>query len=128
MELELLAVLVALSLFVHLYPKHLIVLYSDNTNVVAWLGSRRSPNPTVCTMVAAIERIKYAYLLKLSVRYISSGKNITADSLFPPRVPPWLKHRGTRLFPSMSSLVELIDPRNVVTLWKSTLENDETCI
>ena len=86
--LELLTVFVALSLFGHLYPKHLIVLYSDNTNVVAWLGSRRSPNPTVCTMVAAIERIKYAYLLKLSVRYIASGKNITADSLSRCRASP----------------------------------------
>ena len=79
-------------------------------------------------MVAAIERIKYAFLLKLSVRYIPSGKNRTADSLSRGRVPPWLKHRGTRVFPIMSSLVNLIDPRNLVTSWTSTLENDENCL
>ena len=79
-------------------------------------------------MVAAIERIKYAFLLKLSVRYIPSGKNSTADSLSRGRIPPWLKHRGTRILPIMSSLVDLIDPRNLVTSWKLTLENDETCL
>ena len=126
--LELLAVLVALHLFGHRYPKHLIVLYSDNTNVVAWLGSRRSPHPIISTMVTAIERIKYAFLLKLSVRYIPSAKNITADSLSRARVPPWLKRRGTRILPSMSALVHLIDPRNLVTSWIVTLENDKTWI
>ena len=66
--IELLAVFVALYIFGPNTPAHLIVLYSDNTNVVAWLGPRRSPDPTVCALVAAIERIKYQHLLKLSVR------------------------------------------------------------
>ena len=66
--IELLAVFVALYIFGPISPNHLIVLYSDNTNVVAWLGPRRSPDPTVCALVAAIERIKYQHLLKLSVR------------------------------------------------------------
>ena len=65
-------------------------------------------------MVAAIERIKYAFLLKLSVRYIPSGKNITADSLSRGRLPPWLKPRGTRMLPTMRSLVDLINPGNLV--------------
>ena len=79
-------------------------------------------------MVAAIERIKYAFLLKLSVRYIPSGKNRTADSLSRGRVPTWLKHRGTRIFPILSSLLDLIDPRNLVTSWASSLENDKICL
>ena len=49
--LELLAVLVALYLFGHRYPKHLIVLYSDSTNVVAWLGLCRSPHLVISIMV-----------------------------------------------------------------------------
>ena len=126
--LELLAVLVALSLFGHRYSKRLIVVYSDNTNVVAWLGSRRSPNPTVCAVVAAIERIKYEFLLKLSVRYIPSGNNRTADSLSRNRIPLWLKRRGTRLLPCMRSLVRSIDPRYLVTSWTSTIRKDEICI
>ena len=79
-------------------------------------------------MVTAIERIKYAFLLKLSVRYIPSAKNVTADSLSRARVPSWLKRRGTRLLPSMSALVHLVDPRNLVSSWILTLENDKTCI
>ena len=73
-------------------------------------------------MVAAIERIKYAFLLKLSVRYIPSDKN-TADSLSRARVPLWLQRRGTRILPSMSALVHLIDRRNLVTSWISSLNN-----
>ena len=126
--LELLAVLVALSLFGHRYPRHLIVLYSDNTNVIAWLGSRRSPNPVVSTLVAAIDRIKYKFLLKLSVRFIPSSKNVTADSLSRARVPQWLRRRGTRIFPCMSSLAHLVDSRNLVTSWISTINNLETCV
>ena len=79
--LELLAAFVAVRLFALRYPSHLVVLYTDNSNVVAWLGSRRSPHPVVCTLVSAIESIKYRHSLKLSARFIPSGQNRTADSL-----------------------------------------------
>ena len=115
--IELLAVFVALYLFGHNFPAHLIVLYSDNTNVVAWLGPRRSPNPTVCALVAAIERIKYRHLLKLSVRYIPSARNYTADCLSRNRIPSRLKLRGTRLHPSLSSLVRLIHLDSLTQSW-----------
>lgn len=78
-------------------------------------------------MVAAIERIKYAFLLKLSVRYIPSDKNVSADSLSRARVPIWLQRRGTRIHPSMSALVDLVDPLNLVSSWISTLNDYETC-
>ena len=41
----------------------MLVLYSDNSNVVAWRGTRRSSNPVVCSLVAAIECLKYQYTL-----------------------------------------------------------------
>ena len=44
--LELLSAFVALHLYARRYPNHMLVLYSDNSNVVAWLGTRRSPNPS----------------------------------------------------------------------------------
>ena len=78
-------------------------------------------------MVAAIERIKYAFLLKLSVRYIPSDKNTSADSLPRARIPIWLQRRGTRILPCISALVDLIDPLNLVSSWISTLNNYETC-
>ena len=76
-------------------------------------------------MVVAIELIKYEFLVKLSVRYIPSDN--TADSLSRAHVPLWLQRRGTQIFPSMSALVHLIDPRNLVTSWISTLNKYETC-
>ena len=53
----------------------MLVLYSDNSNVVAWLGTRRSPNPVVYSLVAAIECLKYEYTLKVAARYIPSHQN-----------------------------------------------------
>ena len=118
------AVFVALYLFGPRYRKRLLVLYSDNTNVVAWLGPRRSPNPTVCALVAAIERIKYDHILKLSVRYIPSAQNRTADLLSRNRIPAWLGRRGTRVRPCMSSLVRLIHVDNLVPSWSKAISNN----
>ena len=42
-------------------PGKYLIMYSDNTNVVAWLSSRRPPNPFVGALVAAIERLKYKF-------------------------------------------------------------------
>ena len=118
-RLELLAALVAVQLFANRYPKHLIVLYSDNTNVVAWLGTRRSPNPVVCTLVAAIEQIKYHSLLKLSVRFIPSNRNRTADRLSRNRVPTWLRRRGSALIPHMNEIAFASNRDNLLNLWSS---------
>ena len=99
-----------------------MVLYSDNTNVVAWLGSsRRPPNPTVCTVVAAIERIKYEYLLKLSVRHIPSAQNRTADLLSRNRVPSWLTYQGIRRTPPLTSLMRLIHLDYLAPSWLNTI-------
>lgn len=99
-----------------------MVFYSDNTNVVAWLGSsRRSPNPTVCTVVAAIERIKYEHLLKLSVRHIPSAQNKTADLLSRNQVPSWLRYRGTRRTVPLTSLMRLINLDYLAPSWLNTI-------
>ena len=52
--LELFAAFVAIDFFNTQSPGHYIILYSDNTNVVAWLTRRRSPNPYVYTLVSAL--------------------------------------------------------------------------
>ena len=41
-------------LFARRYLNNMLVLYSDNSNVVSWLGTRRSPNSVVCSHVVAI--------------------------------------------------------------------------
>ena len=123
-SIELLVVNVAVSLFGPQYPGHLMVLSSGSTNVVSWLGlSCRSPNPTVCTVVAAIERIKYEYLLKLSLRYIPSTKNRTADLLSRNHVPSWLRYRGTRRTPPLTSMMRLIHFNYLAPLWLDTISH-----
>ena len=77
----------------------MLVLYSDNSNVVSWLGTRRSPNPVVCSLVAAIECLKYQYTLKVAVRYIPSQKNRIADLLSRNKIPRWLRRRGSETPP-----------------------------
>ena len=118
-RLELLAALAAIQLFGNRYPRHLIVLYSDNTNVVAWLGTRRSPDPIICTLVAAIEQIKYKHQSKLSVRFIPSDRNRSADRLSRNRVPTWLRSRGSALFPRMNELAFASNRHNLLSLWSS---------
>ena len=56
--LKLLAACAALYTFAPHVTQRILTLYMDNTNVVAWLSKRRAPNPFVCAVVAAIERIK----------------------------------------------------------------------
>ena len=56
--LELLAARATLYTFAPHVTQRILTLYTDNTNVVAWLSKRRAPNPFVCAVVAAIERIK----------------------------------------------------------------------
>ena len=116
-RLELLAAYVAVHLFARRYPGHYVILYTDNTNVVAWLGTRRSPDPIVCSLVSAIESIKYHHLLKLAVRYIPSGRNRTADRLSRNVVPRWLRSRGSKLSPYISGIAQACNRDNLLKLW-----------
>ena len=45
--LELLAAYVAIDIFAARSAGHYVILYSDNSNVIAWLSRRRSPSPYV---------------------------------------------------------------------------------
>ena len=112
--LELFAAYVAIDLLAPQSPAHIITLYSDNTNVVAWLSRRRAPNPFVGAMVSAIECIKYKYFLKISARYIPSAHNVSADRLSRKVIPDrFLKH-GTRLYPDLSRLTRNL---HISTIW-----------
>ena len=116
-RLELLAVFVAVRLYARRYPNHMLVLYSDNSNVVAWLGNRRSPNPVVCSLVAAIECLKYQHTLKMSVRYIPTHKNRSADQLSRNKLPRWLRNLGSETPLCMRKLARAINRDNLVTSW-----------
>ena len=119
--LELLATYLAVRLFAFRYPSHLLVLYTDSSNVVAWLGSRRSPRPVICTLVSAIESIKYLHSLKLSVRFIPSDRNRTADSLSRNVVPRWLQSRGSPITPDMAGIAYAVNMNNILDLWATVI-------
>ena len=119
--LELFAAYVAIDLLAPQSPAHIITLYSDNTNVVAWLSRRRAPNPFVGAMVSAIECIKYKYFLKISARYIPSAHNVSADRLSRGTVPiRFLKH-GTQLYPELSRLTNNLRISTIWSQWRNTI-------
>ena len=122
-RLELLAVFVAVRLYARRYPNHMLVLYSDNSNVVAWLGNRRSPNPAVCSLVAAIECLKYRYTLKVSVRYIPTHKNRSADQLSRNKSPRWLRNAGSETPLCMRKLARAIDLNNLISSWTTAVNH-----
>ena len=116
-RLELLAALVAARLFLHRYPYHIVTLYTDNTSVEGWLGSRRSPHPIIGTLVSAIEQIKYHFMVKLSVRFIPSYKNRVADSLSRNRIPRWLRSRGVARFPNICNVASWSNSSDIIKWW-----------
>ena len=119
--LELFAAFVAIDLFAADSPGHLLILYSDNTNVVAWLSRRRPPNPYVCALVAAIERLKYKFMLKLSVRYIPSSHNVSADLLSRNSIPRRFLRHGTRIYPNLFRLTSQLMLSSMYKHWSQTI-------
>ena len=121
--LELFAAFVALDLFAKRSPGHYLILYSDNTNVVAWLSRRHPPNPYVCALVSAIERLKYEFLLKLSVRYISSDHNVSADLLSRNVIPLRFRYHGTRVYPDLGHLCSYLYIPKIWHRWSDTIRS-----
>ena len=82
---------------------------------------RRAPNPFVCAVVAAIERVKYKNILKISSRYVSTAQNKAADQLSRGHVPDYLYRNGTRVAPPMSAICANLHMRNIESLWADTI-------
>ena len=122
--LELLAAYVAIDLFAARSAGHYIILYSDNTNVVAWMSRRRSPSPYVCTLVSAIERLKYKFTLRISARYISSARNVSADLLSRNIIPRRFEQYGTRMNPDIPRLCSNLLITNIEKRWAATVSTN----
>ena len=119
---ELLAAYVAIDMFAARSPGKYLIMYSDNTNVVAWLSSRRPPNPFVGALVAAIERLKYNFFLKLSIRYIPSKHNVSADLLSRQIIPARLQKNGNRIHPNLRRLCSNLIIDNIYPSWAKTVQ------
>ena len=106
--IELIAALVGISVFSKYQPNKLITLYTDNTDVVAWLRKGRCFAGLGFKLLAAIEYYKRKHNLKISVRHIPGIQNKSADKLSRGSVPTWLKLRGKRLDVTIDRLASLI--------------------
>ena len=117
--IELIAALVGISVFAKYQPNKLINLYTDNTDVVAWLRKGRCSAGLGFKLLAAVEFFKRKHALKISVKHIPGSQNSSADLLSRGRVPTWLKLRGTRLRLDIHSLTTLI--KNPLAFWEKCI-------
>ena len=62
-------------------PASLIRINTDNQNVVSWLKKGRCPKKLGYRLLSVIELMKLKYNLKISVAYIRSSANTSADLL-----------------------------------------------
>ena len=107
--IELIAALVGISVFSELQPNKLINLYTDNTDVVAWLRKGRCSAGLGFKLLAAFEFFKRKHGIKISVHHIPGSHNNSADTLSRGSIPTWLKLRGQRLKVDLHTLTSLIE-------------------
>ena len=115
--IELIAALVGVSIFSKYEPNKVINIFSDNTDVVAWLRKGRCSAGLGFKLLAAFELFKREHKLKLSVKHIPGIQNNSADELSRGSVPTWLKLKGRRLDVDIKRLSKLI--RNPLPFWES---------
>ena len=115
--IELIAALVGISVFSKNQPNKVINIFSDNTDVVAWLRKGRCSAGLGFKLLAAIEYFKQEHTLKLSVKHIPGIQNNSADELSRGSIPSWLKLKGRRLDVDIKPLSKLI--RNPLPFWES---------
>ena len=116
---ELLSAVVALRYFAPHYPSSWIRVNTDNQNVVSWLNRGRCSKSLGYRLLAVIELIKFKYNLKISVHFIESSKNTSADRLSRGAIPEWLKRRGVRCKVSMTNIEKILS--NPIMFWKNAL-------
>ena len=81
--------------------------------VVAWLSNRRPSNPFVGALVSPIERLKYEFFLKLSIRYIPSEHNVSADLLSRLTIPARQQKNGNRIYPNLRRICATLLIENI---------------
>ena len=70
-------------------------------------------------LLAVIELIKLKYNLKVSIYYIESSKNTSADWLSRGKTPRWLAVRGIKCDVVMEKIDRILE--NPIKFWKKTL-------
>ena len=116
---ELLSAVIAFFYFAPFSPSSAVRINVDNKNVVAWLKKGRCSKKLGYRLLSVIELIKLKYNLKVSVSYIKSSANTSADMLSRGKTPRWLKTRGTKYKVALGEIEKrLLDP---ITFCKKVL-------
>ena len=86
------------------------------------MTNRRPPNPYICALIAAIERVKYKYQLKISAKHVPGDQNILADRLSRGDIPSQFERNGTRLEPPIGAICKNLRIDNIIGLWHTTIQ------
>ena len=116
---ELISAVIAFLYFAPFYPYSIIRINTDNQNVVSWLRKGRCSKKLGYRLLSVIELMKLKYNLKVSVMYIKSSANTSADMLSRGKTPRWLRNRGVRYTVDISKIEKILsDP---ITFWRKAL-------
>ena len=85
------------------------------------MTNRRPPNPYICALIAAIERVKYKYQIKISAKFIPGDQNILADRLSRGDIPSQFERNGIRLRPPIGTICKNLRIDNIIGLWYTTI-------
>ena len=116
---ELLSAVIAFLYFAKRRPSSLIRINCDNSNVVSWLNKGRCTKKLGYRLLSVIELIKLKYNLKVSVFFIKSSSNTSADSLSRGLIPEWLKSQSSRHIINMRKIDTILS--NPISFWKNAL-------
>ena len=116
--LELLATLIGLASFASNYPKTLIRLNTDNSDVVTWLNKGRCRAGIGFRLRSAIEFIKRKRGIKLRAFHIKGEHNCSADALSRGTIADWLKKSGKRIYHKISDVYRLAS--NPMVAWQQS--------
>ena len=116
---ELLSAVIAFLHFSPLSPSSIIRINTDNKNVVSWLKKGRCSKKLGYRLLSVIELMKLKYKVKVSISYIDTCSNVTADSLSRGKIPSWLKYRGVRYTVKIADIDRILS--NPITFWKTAL-------
>ena len=70
-------------------------------------------------LLSVIKLMKLKYSLKISVFYIKSSANTSADKLSRGVIPEWLRNRGVKLAVSIDVIEKILF--NPIAYWKNAL-------
>ena len=116
---ELLSAVIAFLLFAPHSPSSLIRINTDNQNVVSWLRKGRWSKKLGYRLLSVIELIKLRYNLKVSVFYIKSSANTSADMLSRGTTPRWLKNHGIKYDVTINYIDKIL--LNPIRFWKNAI-------